>query len=65
MVKKILAFIPTWLLYYIGDGVYRVGLINTKIGYKIYTSFMNMSVKVQDWAKLKSPWKDVPPEYFH
>lgn len=59
-VKKVLAFPVVWLFYIIGD-------ITSKLSYKleldflydIYNWFMIKSSDIQDWAKLKQPWKTI------
>lgn len=57
--KKIIAFIPTWLLYYIGDFICTINLYNTSIGWRIYNWYMRKSLSIQDWAELSKPWEKV------
>jgi hypothetical protein len=57
--KKLIGFILSWFLYYIGH-------LTSKIMFKrpgtflwyIYQYTMMWSVNIQDWAKNKTPWKD-------
>jgi hypothetical protein len=58
--KKIVAFIPAWLLYYAGDLVSKVmGDIEREWPYTLYSKLMRWSMEIQDWAKLSKPWKNV------
>lgn len=56
--KKLIAYIPTYLLFYTGDIISRTYIGQTGIGYKIYCTCMRSSLKMQDWAKLSKPWSD-------
>lgn len=56
--KKIIAYIPTYLLYYIGDIISKSFIYKYLVGYKIYSWFMWASSNIQDWAKLSKPWSD-------
>ena len=57
--KKLIAFIFAWLLYYIG---HFISLIMLKFDfvflYIFYNKCMNTSLKIQDWAGLKTPWSE-------
>lgn len=44
--KKIIAFIPTWTLYYIGNLISKTFLINKYNGYKIYSWCMANSTNI-------------------
>lgn len=54
--KKIIAFIPVYILYYIGD---RLSKFDSLGSYKAYNWFMQRSVQLQDWAKLNKPWEHI------
>lgn len=55
--KKIIAYVPVWLLYYIGD------LISNTLAWEyflwvfvFYQWCMITSMELQDWAGLEDPW---------
>lgn len=62
--KKLVAYILSWSLYYIGDLTSNIML---KISWNWLFIFYNWSMinsnKIQDWGKLKTPWS-TPPENF-
>lgn len=51
--KKAIGFTFAWLFYYAGDLVSRFPNFN----YLLYNKLMTWSNNIQDWAKVKSPWK--------
>ncbi len=55
--KKIIGFLPTWILYYIGD---LSSIIMVKFDFYFLYGFYNIcmitSTDIQDWAGLKKPW---------
>lgn len=59
-VKKVLAFPVVWLFYIIGDLTCKLSYkLELDFLYDIYNWFMIKSCDVQDWAKLKQPWKTI------
>jgi len=54
--KKLIAFLPTWILFYTGDLFSR---LPWKWSCNIYNWCMHMSIIIQDWAKLSKPWKRI------
>jgi hypothetical protein len=60
MIKKTIAYIVSYLLYYIGDFFSKITYnkyLHAQWNYDLYQIFMNWSCKVQDWAKNENPWK--------
>lgn len=60
--KKIIAFIPVWLLYYTGHLIsktWETRFNRGGYGYDMYNTCMIRSMNLQDWAGLKGPWKPV------
>jgi len=56
--KKILAFIPTWVLYYTGDFISRYLFMGYFMwSFYLYNWCMIKSMEIQDWAGLKEPWQ--------
>ena len=54
--KKIIGYIGTWVFYFFGYLCSK--LMNVMpVFYTLYKWFMMKSFEVQDWSKLKSPWK--------
>lgn len=58
--KKLIGFILSWFLYYIGHLTSQI-MFKTKwmILWNIYHYSMMWSMNIQDWAKNKTPWKKV------
>lgn len=61
--KKIIGFIPTWIIYYIGHWLSLLErFISPKIGilwlYELSNYFLITSTIIQDWAGLNSPWEE-------
>ena len=57
--KKIIAFLPTWILFYIGDftsNLFKYKYFNFTALYLLYNWCMTNSGDIQDWAGLKRPW---------
>ena len=56
--KKLIAYISAWTLYWFG---YFVSLIMGTIPamYTAYRWAMFNSIRIQDWAGNKTPWKHV------
>lgn len=55
--KKILAFLPAWILFYIGDFTSKLfKYFDSTALYQIYNWCMSTSGDMQDWAGLKRPW---------
>lgn len=56
--RKIIAYPLVWILFWIGDWISRTILFE-KYGnlYTIYNNCMIWSSNIQDWGKLKNPWK--------
>lgn len=54
VMKKIIVY----TLFYIGDLVWRSGLINMEIGYEVYQFFMIGSSDLQEKYGLDEPWKN-------
>lgn len=48
--KKLIAYPIAWLLYYLGDFIWKA------FRSFLYSKFMVWSYKVQDWGKLTKPW---------
>jgi hypothetical protein len=58
--KKGIAYIVSWTLYYIGDIIaHLMHIKHFEWLYSQYSWCMRWSVKIQDWAHNKSPWKKV------
>jgi len=58
--KKVIAFVPAWALYFIGDFISRRSFImRFEWGYNLYNKCMTYSSDIQDWGNLKRPWKTV------
>lgn len=56
MFKKLLAFLPVWFLYYIGEFFGNWDCIyNSIYAYNIYEKCMLVSKRIQNWAHLKTP----------
>lgn len=56
--KKIVAWPTTWILFGIGHLISKLmDLIYFDPIYSAYNATMGASIAVQDWARLKSPWK--------
>lgn len=56
--KKIIGFITSWTLYYLGHFTSKL-MNELPFLYSTYNWLMIKSMNIQDWAKLKSPWKNV------
>jgi len=56
MFRKILAYLPCQLLYYIGTGISRSGLDHFEWAGDVYQWVMAKSAQFDEWAKLKV-WK--------
>jgi len=55
--KKIIGFLPVWILYSIGNGLSELDEIYcTNIFYSISTWCMLKSCNIQDWSGIKGPW---------
>lgn len=56
--KKVIAYIGSYIFYYLG---HWTSILMGKAGfaflYQIYSWFMNVSVKIQDWVGNDKPWK--------
>jgi len=60
--KKIIAFIPVWVLFYIGDLISKTfNKLDSIILYRLFSWCMVTSSNIQDWAKLKNPWHETKP----
>ena len=60
MIKKIIAYIISHLLFYMGDVISRPML--TKYGFwlnPVYSKLMTASAFIQDWAGNLTPWKSL------
>ena len=58
--KKGIAYIVSWALFYIGNIISHLMCIKHLEGlYSQYSWCMKWSVKIQDWAQNESPWKHV------
>jgi len=59
--KKIVAYIISNILYYIGDLVCRLSYVfkNSERLPNFYQVCMANSIKVQDWGGNKTPWTNV------
>lgn len=61
--KKIIAFIPVWVLFYTGDLISKTFTkINSVILYRFYSWCMEKSGDMQDWAGLENPWHGPEPK---
>jgi hypothetical protein len=57
MIKKLIAYLVSWTLFWMGDLVSR--LIDNEDTFNLYSmsnKLMNASLSVQDWAENKTPW---------
>lgn len=58
--KKLIGFIGAYICYWIGDMFCK---ISYKFEYEFlaenYQRFMDWSEKIQNWAELERPWKEV------
>ena len=58
MIKKGIAYIISWILFWLGDLVsYPMYLQGMHWLYPIYNRLMNYSCIVQEWAGNKTPWR--------
>lgn len=55
--KKIIAFIPSWVLYFVGDVVSRTPLFKREGGWRVYNWSMATSLEIQEWGELSKPWE--------
>ncbi len=56
--KKTIAYLPMWLLYYTGDLISRTFVWEYSVRvYIIYQFCMLWSLQLQDWAGFEKPWK--------
>lgn len=57
-IKKLIAYLLSWSLYWLGDGVSRIMHLANIFGilYPIYNTLMIWSGNVQDWAGNETPW---------
>jgi hypothetical protein len=58
--KKTIAYIFAWILYYIGHGI-SIPMEKLKMSFlwKPYTHLMRVSYKVQIWGGAEQPWKEI------
>lgn len=58
MLKKVFAYLLSWALFWMGDGVSKIMHLIDNFGhlYPIYNKSMNWSYDIQNWANNKTPW---------
>jgi hypothetical protein len=57
--RKALAYIVSWTLYWVGDAVSKPLNRWDCMGwlYPVYSRLMQWSLRVQDWAGNQTPWQ--------
>ncbi len=59
MIKQILAYIASWVLYWTGDRLSAFAHSSDdqiEFWYSIYSNIMRLSCSIQDWGGNKTPW---------
>ncbi len=57
MIKKLIAYLVSWVLFWMGDFVsWLIDDEDTHNLHSIYSNLMNTSLNVQDWAENETPW---------
>lgn len=61
MMKKLIAFPISYILYYAGDLISKPMYAYDSFAwlYPAYKNLMYLSSVVQDWANLDGPWKEI------
>ncbi len=58
--RKIVGFIGAWGFYYMGHLAWLfMNKTKTSFLHNLYVSCMLRSYNIKNWAKLKSPWREV------